>query len=105
MDSVRNCRGRIGLEALIEFLVVIAVVPPLVCCALQAALTVVAIVVPWVVLGVVAIGVAACLAAALVLRNGGARHMPPVAPGGGPVLPPIRRPAALPAPGRDGRER
>lgn len=105
MDLVRNCGGRVSIESLLEVLVVIAVVPPLVCCALQAALTVIAIVVPWVVLGVVAIGVAACLAAGLALRNGRPRHMLPIPPGGGPVLPPIRRPPALPAPVREGRER
>jgi len=99
-----NASGRISIESLIEVLVVIAVVPPLVCCALQNALTLVAIVVPWAALAVLGVGVAVCFAAVLTARNGRAHNIVPLPPGGGPVLPPIRRPAGLPAPGRERRE-
>jgi hypothetical protein len=97
--------GRVGIESLIELLVVIAVVPPLVCCALQAALTLVAIVVPWVALALLGIGLAACFAAILAAYRGAPRAMGPPPDGGVPLLPPIRRPPGIRGPQEQGRGR
>ena len=85
--------GRIA-EALLELLVLITVVPPIVCCMLQAALAVVGIIVPWVALvtitALICIGVGVIAAGRRQLPPAGPRPIPP------PGLPPIRRPPGIP---------
>src|ERR1043166_9656722 len=65
--------GRVSMATLIELLVIVLIVPPLICCALQALVMMVGIVVPWLVLGVIVLGVVACLAAGV----GARRRVPP----------------------------
>lgn len=85
--------GRVT-EALLELLILVAVVPPVVCCVLQTALAFVGIVVPWLALVMITALVCACLGALAV----GRRQLPPAGPRPVPPprLPPIRRPAGIP---------
>ena len=84
--------GRATLSALIEALVVVAIVPPLLCCALNAAVLLVGIVLPWIALVLISAALGACLAAVALTRRlppPGPDQIPP------PVLPPIRRPPGI----------
>lgn len=107
MIPIRDAHGRSPIEAMIEMFIIITVAPVIVCCIVQAISMVVAIAIPWIAMIVIVIGAAACLVAALVAGGRNRLHLPPPpgpADGGGgdaePVLP-IRRPPALPAPGRE----
>lgn len=84
--------GRV-VEGLLELLALVTIVPPLVCCALSAALALVGIVVPWLGLVMITAIVCACLSAGIIGRGqrppGGLGPLPP------PRLPAIRRPPGI----------
>jgi hypothetical protein len=81
------------MDMLLELLVMVVIVPPLICCALQALAMVVGVVLPWVMLAVIALGGAACLGAGVAARR---RMLPPI---GHDDLParvlPVRRPPGI----------
>jgi len=81
------------MDALIQLAVLVLVVPPLVCCALQVVAMVIGMVLPWVMLAVIAVGVAACLGAGFAARQRVAPHLghddPPLR------VPPVRRPPGI----------
>jgi FtsH-binding integral membrane protein len=88
-----SSRGRAVVDALVELVVMVLVVPPLVCCALQVIAMVLGVVLPWLMLVVIALGLAACFSAGLAARR-------PVAPPiGHDDLParvlPVRRPPGI----------
>ena len=81
-----------GLSDLIEFIAVVLVVPPIACCALQALVAIVGIVLPWVSLFAVALVVAGGVGAGFAARR---RVFPPA---GGDIaarIPPVRRPPGI----------
>ncbi len=94
MRARSNQEGGVALEALLEFLLVLIIVPPLVSCALQLVLTLANIVVPWIALVLIVFIVAAAVAVIAsahprdqgVLDDGSPRDLP--------ALPPIDRPNA-----------
>ena len=87
-------RGRATFDTLVELLVTLLLVPPLVCCALQVLAMVLGMVIPWLVLAVIALGLAACFSAGFAARR---RVPPPVEHGDLPArVPPVRRPAGIP---------
>ncbi len=78
---------------LLELLVALLVIPPLICCALQASAAIMGIVLPWLIGGAIALGVVACVSAGLATRR---RIVPPVAPDDLPMrVPPVRRPRGI----------
>ena len=85
--------GSVSLEALLELVLVMVIVPPVLCCAMQALLALVGIVMPWLALvAIAAIAVGALAAAAAAARlhtplplDAGRNELPPP--------PPVRRPA------------
>lgn len=90
-STVNPESGR-AVEALLELIVLIAVVPALICCLIQAALSLVAIALPWVAL----VAIAALLCAGIGALSIGRRQLPPPAAPQPPqrlALPPIRRPS------------
>lgn len=87
--------GRAMLEALIELVVALLIVPPLLCCAFQAVAMVIGIVLPWLALVAVVVVLGACLA--VVLSNRPDRPLPDGRPLPPPlVVPPVRRPPGIP---------
>lgn len=85
--------GRAAVGTLVEALVVVAVVPPIVCCLLQAAVSLAGIVLPWIAIAMIMAALGACLAAAVTARRLPPPHEQPLPP---PALPPIRRPPGIP---------
>jgi len=105
MLGLRNEHGRSTLEMIIEMFVIITVAPLIVCCIVQGITTLTAIVLPWLVVALSVIGVAAALAVAFSARRGIGGVEAPPPDGGAPLLPPIRRPAGgsgSQGPGREG---
>lgn len=90
--SSRGQRGGVTIEALLEFLLVLIILPPLVACALQAILAMLSIVVPWVALVLIVVIVVSGLAVALSARGRNRDFL--AADGDLPALPPIDRPKA-----------
>ncbi|MFI5398503.1 MAG: hypothetical protein ACHQ9S_23480 [Candidatus Binatia bacterium] len=87
-------RGRALMDTLIELVVAMLVVPPLVCCALQVIAMVLGMVLPWLMLVVVALGLAVCFSAGFAARH---RVPPPIEHQDLPArVPPVRRPPGIP---------
>ena len=106
MKVIRGMQGASLIELMVQAFIIMTIAPVIVCCLLQAVTMITAIVVPWVVVGVLVIGIAVCVAAAVAAGARLRGHLPPPpagGPDGEPILP-IRRPPPLPAPGQ-GRER
>ena len=84
--------GSVFLEALLEFLLLVTIVPPVICCGLQVLMAVVALVLPWLALVAIAAMVIGALAAAASVP----RSRVPVDAGdnGLPPPPPVRRPSS-----------
>jgi hypothetical protein len=82
-----------ALGDIFEFLVLVIVVPPIVCCALQAAVAVIGMVLPWLILFGIALGVAGVLGAGFAVRR---RVLPPIDGDLAIRVPPVRRPPGLP---------
>jgi hypothetical protein len=88
-----NSWGRALVETLVELAVMLVVVPPLVCCALQVVAMVLGVVLPWLMLAVIALGLAACFSAGLAGRR---RIAPPLGHDDLPArVPPVRRPPGI----------
>ena len=85
--------GRVSFDALVELLVALFIVPPLVCCAIQAVALVLAAVLPWLVIAAIVFGAAACLAVGLSSRHREHTHLEDDMPVR--VLP-VRRPPGIP---------
>jgi len=82
--------GGITLEALLEFLLVLIIVPPLVTCAIEAVLGLANIVLPWVALVLIVFIVSSALTVIVSARP---RHRGQIdGDGDVPLLPPIERP-------------
>lgn len=82
--------GRV-LGDIVEFLMVVMVVPPLVCCALQAAVAVIGMVVPWLFIFAIALVMVGVLGAGFAVRR-------PVLPRREDLaarVPPVRRPPGI----------
>ena len=103
--TLRDTGGRSLIEVIIEMVVILALAPVIVCCVVQGITTIAAIALPWLAVTLIVIGVAACFAAVLAAYRGAPRDMGPPPGGGVPLLPPIRRPPAIPGPQGEGRER
>lgn len=89
----RDAESGRAVGTLLEIIVLIAVVPPLICCLVQAAFSLVAIALPWAALVIVTALFCACIGALAV----GRRQVLPPAPPQPPqrlALPPTRRPAS-----------
>ncbi len=90
--AARDPESGRAIEALLELMVLIAIVPPLICCFIQAALSLLAIALPWITVIVITALLCACIGALSL----GRRHLPPAGPAQPPqrlALPPIRRPS------------
>jgi hypothetical protein len=82
------------MDALVELVVMLLIVPPLVCCALQVVAMVLGVVLPWLMLLIIAVGLVACLSAGVATRR---RVAPPLPHDDLPVrVPPVRRPPGIP---------
>ena len=82
-----------ALGEILELLVMVLIVPTIVCCVLQAAVAVVGMMLPWLILLAIALVVAGFLGAGFAVR----RRVPP--PVGGDLaarVPAIRRPPGIP---------
>lgn len=85
--------SRALMDALVELAVMLLVVPPLVCCALQVVAMVLGVVLPWLMLLIIALGLAACFSAGFAARR---RVIPPLGHGDLPArVPPVRRPPGI----------
>ena len=92
--------GGVTLEVLLEFLLVLIIVPPLINCAIQAILALANIVLPWVTLVVIVFIVTTALTV-IVSARPRTRDFLDASPGGDlPLLPPIDLPRA-PRPRRE----
>lgn len=95
--------GRALMDTLIEVVVMLLIVPPLVCCALQVVSMMLSVVLPWLMLLIIAVGVAVCLSAGFVTRR---RVAPPLGHDDLPVrVPPMRRPPGIQDRRREHRDR
>jgi hypothetical protein len=92
--AARDPESGRAVEAVLELVVLIAVVPPLICCFVQAALALVAIALPWAAFVIITALLCACIGTLSVGRR---RHLPPAGPPPQQAqrlaLPPIRRPS------------
>ena len=86
----RTQTGSVSLEALLEFLLLVTIVPPVICCGLQVLLALVGLVLPWLALVAIAAIVIGALAAAVAAPRGRVA----VDAGGNelPLPPAVRRP-------------
>lgn len=85
--------GRALVETLVELAVLVLVLPPLLCCALQLVAMVLGVVLPWLMLAAIALGLAACFSAGFAGRR---RIAPPIGHDDLPArVPPVRRPPGI----------
>lgn len=95
--------GRALMETVVELVVALLIVPPLVCCAVQAIAMIIGAALPWVMLFLVVLGVAGCLGAGFAARR---RILPPIALDDlAARVPPVRRPPGIPDRRRERRDR
>jgi len=95
--------GRALMDALVELAVILLVVPPLVCCALQVIAMVLGVALPWLMLVLIALGLAACFSAGFAARR---RVAPPLGHNDLPArVPPVRRPPGIPDRRHERRDR
>jgi len=91
----RDQKGGFTLEALLEFLLVLIIVPPLITCAIQAVLALANIVLPWMALVLIVFIIASALTVTVSARRPHSRDRVEPGPSGEPpLLPPIDRPKA-----------
>lgn len=88
---MRSQSGR-AVNDLLQFLVLVIVVPPIVCCALQAAVMVIGMVLPGLVVLAIALGVAGALGAGFAVKR---RVPPPREMDLAARVPPVRRPPGI----------
>ncbi len=82
-------RGRASMDTLVELVVALLIVQPLMCCAFQAIVLVISVVLPWLLLvGIVAV----CLGAGMTIRRHGHVEIEDEQP---LRIPPVRRPAGI----------
>lgn len=87
-------RGGVTLEALLEFLLVLIIVPPLVTCAIQAVLALANIILPWAALVVIVFIIASALTIVVSVWPRSRERLETGLPDDLPLLPPIDRPKA-----------
>ncbi len=86
--------GGVAIEALLECLFILIIVPPLVTCAVQAILALVNIVVPWLALVVIVFIVVAAIVTIITARPRREKYIDADSVGDLPLLSPIDRPKA-----------